>query len=84
MPRTTIMTVCLSGTLRDFVAANVGKSGVHENVSDYIRNLIRHDKERVEKEAFDRLKTELHHAFAVPDFSYKPLTAAEVIARKRT
>jgi hypothetical protein len=48
------------------------------------RDLIRRDKECVEKEAFDRLKTELRHAFAAPESSYKSLTAAEVIARNRT
>ena len=41
------------------------------------------DKERLEKEAYDRLKAELIHAFAAPDSSYEPLTAAEVIARNR-
>ncbi len=68
---------------QDFVAANVGESGSYENVSEYIRDLIRRDKERAEKEAFDRLKAELTHAFAVPESSYKPLTAAEIIARNR-
>ena len=84
MPRTTTMTVRLSGMLSDFVAANVGENGSYENVSEYIRDLIRRDKERVEKEAFDRLKAELGLAFAAPDSSYEPLTAAEVIARNRT
>ena len=84
MSSTTTMTVRLSGTLRDFVAANVGENGSYENVSEYIRDLIRRDKERAEKEAFDRLKTELRHAFAAPESSYMPLTAAEVIARNRT
>jgi len=32
----------------------------NENVSEYLRNLIRRDKERVEREAFDRLKAELY------------------------
>ena len=84
MPRTTTMTVRISGTLSDFVAANVGENGSYENVSEYIRDLIRRDKERVEKEAFDRLKAELGRAFAAPDSSYEPLTAAKVIARNRT
>ncbi|OWJ68099.1 ribbon-helix-helix domain-containing protein [Inquilinus limosus] len=84
MSRTTTMTVRLSGALSDFVAANVGENGSYENVSEYIRDLIRRDKERTEKEAFDRLKTELRHAFAAPESAYKPLTAAEVIARNRT
>ena len=84
MPRTTTLTVRLSGVLSDFVAANVGENGSYENVSEYIRDLIRRDKERVEKEAFDRLKAELGRAFAAPESSYEPLTAAEVIARNRT
>ena len=84
MSRTTTMTVRLGGALGDFVAANVGENGSYENVSEYIRDLIRRDKERVEKEAFDRLKAELGHAFAAPESAYEPLTAAEVIARNRT
>lgn len=84
MSRTTTMTVRLSGALSDFVASNVGDSGSYENVSEYIRDLIRRDKERAEREAFDRLKTEFTHAFAAPESSYKPLTAIEVIARNRT
>ncbi len=83
MSKTTTMTVRLSGVLSDFVAANTGEHGAYENVSEYIRDLIRRDKERVEKEAFDRLKAELTHAFAAPESSYKPLTAAEIIARNR-
>ncbi len=77
------MTVRLSGPLSDFVAANVGSDGDYENVSEYVRDLIRRDKERVETQAFDRLKAELRQAFAAPESSYKPLTAAEVIARNR-
>lgn len=86
MPRTstTTMTVRLSGTLSDFVAANVGEHGAYENVSEYMRDLIRRDKERTEREAFDRLRAELTHAYAAPESSYQPLTAADVIARNRT
>lgn len=80
---TTTMTVRLSGVLSDFVAANVGEHGAYENVSEYVRDLIRRDKERKETDAFDRLKTELTHAYAAPEASYRPLTAAEVIARNR-
>ncbi|PKP65063.1 addiction module antitoxin [Pararhodobacter sp. SW119] len=83
MSRTTTMTVRVSGTLSEFVATNVGEGGAYENVSEYIRDLIRRDKERAEREAFDRLKAELNHAFAAPEESYKPLTAAEVISRNR-
>ena len=81
MPRTTTMTVRLSGALSDYVAANVGENGSYENVSEYIRDLIRRDKERSEREACDRLRAELVRAFAGPDSSFHPLSAADVIAR---
>jgi len=84
MSRTTTMTVRVGGALSDFVAANVGEDGSYENVSEYIRDLIRRDKERAEAEAFGRLKAELTHAFAAAEDSYQPLTAAEIIARNRT
>ena len=83
MSRTTTITVRLSGALSDFVAANVGENGTYENVSEYIRDLIRRDSERVGKEAFDRLKAEIVHAFTMPESSYQRLTAAQVIERNR-
>ena len=54
-----------------------------------IRPSKRHDPtERARREifknnAFDRLKAELAHAFAAPETSYRPLSAADVIARNR-
>ncbi len=83
MSRTTTMTIRLSGALADFVGANVGDDGSYENVSEYIRDLIRRDKERADREAFERLRAELTHAFAAPETSYRLLTAAEVIARNQ-
>lgn len=83
MPRTTTLTVRLSGSLSEFVAAAVGEHGAYENISEYVRDLIRRDKERAEREAFARLQAELAHAFSAPESSYQPLTAAEVIARNR-
>ena len=83
MSQTTTMTVRISGALSEFVASNVGENGSYENISEYVRDLIRRDKERAEREAFDRLRAELTRAFAAPEASYKRLTAAEVIARNR-
>ena len=83
MSQTTTMTVRISGALSEFVASNVGENGSYENISEYVRDLIRRDKERAEREAFDRLKAELTRAFAAPEDGYRPLTAAQVIARNR-
>lgn len=81
MSQSTTMTVRLNATLSDFVAANVSEHGAYENVSEYLRDLIRRDMERKEQLAFDRLKSELNHAFEAPESAYRPLTAADVIAR---
>ena len=77
----TIMTVRLSGKLSDFVANNVNENGSYEDVSEYVRSLIRNDKERFEKESFERLKAELTLAFSAPDSSYSELSAQDVFNR---
>lgn len=79
----TTLTIRLSGELSDFVAASVGEAGSYENISEYIRALIRRDKKHTEQQAFERLKAELTLAFSAPDSSYAPLTAAEVIKRNQ-
>ena len=83
MRRVTTMTVRLSGALSEFVAANVSETGDYESVSEYVRDLIRRDKARSEREAFDRLKAELERAFAAPDDTYLALSAADVIAKNK-
>ena len=45
-----------------FKLANVGDDGSYDNVSEYIRDLIRRDNERIEAEAFNRLQAKLTHA----------------------
>lgn len=84
MPRTTTMTIRLNGALSDFVATNVSENGEYDNVSEYIRDLIRKDKNRAEAEAFERLKAELQQAFSAPDSSYVLLSAEDIIARNKT
>lgn len=83
MSRTTTMTVRVSGAMSDFVASNVGENGNYENISEYVRDLIRRDKERAEQEAFARLKAELTLAFAAPDEDYVPFDAIEIMNRAR-
>ena len=83
MARTMTLNVRVGGALGEFVAANVGEAGAYENVSEYVRDLIRKDKDRTEREAFERLKAELSRAFTAPDESYTAVPADAVIARNR-
>jgi hypothetical protein len=73
--------VGVTGSLGDFIAENVGQYGTYENVSEYVRDLIRKDKARVEEQNFQRLKAELTHAFAAADSTDESLDAATVIER---
>ena len=76
------MTVRLSGALSDFVSENV-ESGTYENISEYVRSLIRNDKEQSERVAFERLKAELTHSFSKPESSFLELNAQEIFDRNR-
>ncbi len=79
----TTLNVRVNGPLEDFIAQNIGETGAYENASEYVRDLIRRDLERVEAERFQALKAELQRAFAAPTSSYRKVTAEEVIERAR-
>jgi len=78
---TATMTVRLREPLAEYVSRRVGEYGDYDNVSEYVRDLIRRDKARTEAQAFERLKAELKLAFAAPESSCLSLTAADIIAR---
>lgn len=80
MSDTMNLNVRISGSLRDFVTEAVS-DGDYENVSEYVRHLIRRDKERAEREAFDAMKVRLQEAFAVPDAEYEYLSADDIRRR---
>lgn len=79
------LTVRLSGALSKHVADAVGEeSGAYENVSEYIRDLIRRDMQRSDEVRFERLKSELQLAFAQPESGYRVLGADDILRRNET
>lgn len=83
MTKPMTLNVRVGGALSDFVAANVGEHGAYDNVSEYVRDLIRKDKKEAEEQAFGRLKAELQRAYATPEAAYRPTTASDVVKRNR-
>lgn len=81
MSRSMTLNVRISNELSDHVAENIGEYGLYENVSEYVRDLIRHDRQRVEAERFAALKAELQRAVSTADGDYVALSAADVISR---
>lgn len=82
MSKSMTLNVRVGGALGQFVTDNVGRDGAYENVSEYVRDLIRRDMERADRAAFDRLKAELQAAFAAPDEAFEPLDDVEAVIRR--
>lgn len=60
------LNVRVSGSLREHVERTTS-DGDFENTSEYVRDLIRKDKEAKEEAAFQAVKAQLQVAFAIPD-----------------
>ncbi|MEE4239119.1 MAG: transcriptional regulator [Anderseniella sp.] len=84
MPKQINLNVRVSGELSEFVSRRTGPDGTYDNTSEYVRDLIRRDKQASETEAFDRLKAELKRAFAAPEGSGTEMTTAEFMARQKS
>ena len=82
MSKPMTLNVRVSGQLGQFVADNVSADGAYENVSEYVRDLIRRDMERADQAAFERLRAELQAAFAAPDEAFVPLMDVEDVIRR--
>jgi antitoxin ParD1/3/4 len=74
------LNVRISGSLSEFVTETVSE-GDYENVSEYVRDLIRRDKDRAEREAFEAMRLRLQDAFATPDDEYEHLSANDIRRR---
>jgi len=66
--------------LQEHVLFETEMSGMYTDVGDYVRDLIRRDMERADRE-LAMVKAELQEAFAAPEDSYVRVTADDVLAR---
>lgn len=77
----TTLNVRVGGSLSEFIAQTIGEFGDYDNASEYVRDLIRHDKARTEKAAFEAKRAALQQAFAQPDEAYTKTSLEDVISR---
>ncbi|WP_404338025.1 type II toxin-antitoxin system ParD family antitoxin [Sphingomonas sp. MMS12-HWE2-04] len=77
----TTLNVRVNGLLEEFIADNIGKNGVYDNASEYVRHLIRQDKERADAARFEILKAEVRRALSAPDSDYVEVDRDELLAR---
>ena len=81
MSSTMSLNVRVTGSLCDFVTKNISNDGQYDNVSEYIRDLIRQDQKRAEQRKFERVKAELQLAFSAPEEDYISLSADDIFKR---
>ena len=81
MSSTMSLNVRVTGPLCDFVSKNISDDGQYDNVSEYIRDLIRQDQRRAEQRNFETVKAELQLAFSAPEEDYIPLSADDIFKR---
>jgi Arc/MetJ-type ribon-helix-helix transcriptional regulator len=74
--------VKVGGQLQAHVEQQTGEDGLYENVSEYIRDLIRRDLQ-TRDEAWDVLQKELSPAMRADDSEFVAVTAEDVIRRNR-
>ena len=81
MSSTMSLNVRVTGSLCDYVTKNISDDGQYDNVSEYIRDLIRQDQKRAEQRKFERVKAELQLAFSAPEEDYIALSADDIFKR---
>lgn len=74
--------VKVGGQLQAHIQQQIGKDGLYENASEYIRALIRHDLQ-TRAEAWDELQKELAPAMRADDSEFVTVTAQDVIRRNK-
>jgi len=70
----------LTGELSSFVEGQL-MSGNYTDATEYIRDLIRHDRDRADADKFERVKAHLQEVFAAPEEDFLTVTLDDVLKR---
>lgn len=70
----------VTGELAEHIERQIGDGGLHENTSEYIRDLIRHDIEE-QKDGWRWLRDHLDAGMRADPSEFKSVTADELIQR---
>ena len=74
--------VRVTGELRKHLDQQTGVSGLYDNASEYVRDLIRHDL-RSKADAWNWLKAKLEPGLCAEDAAFRQVSAEEIIARSK-
>ena len=71
----------VGGALKDHVVARISETGDYDNASEYVRDLIRRDKERADYTIFEAKRAVLQKTLALPNSDYNEITVANIIGQ---
>lgn len=71
--------VRLSGELQRFVQSRSAGDGLYASASEYIRDLVRRDYERIEESSWRWLREELKAGATADESEFVPLDASEIV-----
>lgn len=74
--------VRITGSLRNHLNQQIGASGLYENASEYIRDLIRRDLQS-KQEAWQWLQKKLEPGLRADDSEFVKVSKEEIIARSK-
>jgi Arc/MetJ-type ribon-helix-helix transcriptional regulator len=75
------LNVRVGGALKDHVVARISDTGDYDNASEYVRDLIRRDKERADYTKFEAKHAALQKTLELPNSDYNQITVAEIIGQ---
>jgi antitoxin ParD1/3/4 len=71
--------VRFQGELQNFIQSRVGKDGLHNSASEYIRDLVRRDYEREEAKKWAWLRNELKSGLESDESEFIKFDVEEII-----
>ncbi len=77
------VTLRVSGRLRNHLEERTGVDGIYATPSEYLRDLIRQDMDRMASEKWERLRTAVAEGLSATDNDYKSLSSADIKQRGR-
>jgi len=76
--------VQFAGALQQFIRDRVGRSGLYDSASEYIRDLVRRDYESEEERKWTWLRDELKAGIEAPESQFVPVNADTVLSKAKS
>ncbi len=77
------ITIKLTGPLREFVNSMAGRDSMYENVSEYLRDLVRHDYDAKKQQLWGEALDEIHQGMTADESEFVSFDVDAIIAEAK-